>query len=80
MGCQVGLVNGGAAAILVGGGDTGPRHLFGSTPAHSIWLRFAVFAVIGAAGFSLPCTRSAPYWPTRLSRRTRASRFIPISD
>lgn len=51
MSCQVGLVNAGAAAILVGSADLGLRHLFGGTPAHSIWLRLAAFAVIGAVGF-----------------------------
>ena len=51
MSCQVGLVNAGAAAILVGSADIGLRHLFGGTPAHSIWLRLAAFAVIGGVGF-----------------------------
>ncbi len=49
--CQIGLVNAGAAALLVGSADIGLHHLFGGTPAHSIWLRLAAFAVIGAAGF-----------------------------
>ena len=49
--CQIGLVNAGAAALLVGSADIGLHHLFGGTPAHSIWLRLATFAVIGAAGF-----------------------------
>lgn len=51
MSCQIGLVNAGAAALLVGSADIGLSHLFGGTPAHSIWLRLAAFAVIGAAGF-----------------------------
>ncbi len=51
MRCQIGLVNAGAAALLVGSADIGLRHLFGGTPAHSIWLRLAAFVVIGAAGF-----------------------------
>jgi len=51
MSCQIGLVNAAVAALLVGSADIGLRHLFGGTPAHSIWLRLAAFAVIGAAGF-----------------------------
>ena len=51
MSCQIGLVNAGAAVLLGGSADIGLRHLFGGTPAHSIWLRLAAFAVIGAAGF-----------------------------
>jgi nickel/cobalt exporter len=51
MSCQIGLVNAAAAAILVGSAEIGWRSLFGGTPAHSIWLRLAAFAVIGAVGF-----------------------------
>jgi ABC-type nickel/cobalt efflux system permease component RcnA len=53
MACQMGLIHAALAALLVGAADIGLRHIFGGTPAHSIWLRLAAFAIIGAVGIFL---------------------------
>jgi ABC-type nickel/cobalt efflux system permease component RcnA len=53
MACQIGLIHAALAALLVGAADIGLRHIFGGTLAHSIWLRLAAFAVIGAVGMFL---------------------------